>query len=132
MRERPFRADDLDEVRLVITATGDVDVDAAVSAAARARGIWTNAADQPVDCEFILPAIARSGRVTVAVSTDGASPALAKALRDRIATMLGDDVAALAEELAEARAAVKADGRSTEDVDWSAMIERVLGRVDTD
>jgi len=132
VRERPFRADDLDEVRLVITATGDVDVDAAVSAAARARGIWTNAADQPVDCEFILPAIARSGRVTVAVSTDGASPALAKALRDRIATMLGDDVAALAEELAEARAAVKADGRSTEDVDWSAMIERVLGRVDTD
>ena len=60
-----------------------------MSAAARARGIWTNAADQPVDCEFILPAIARSGRVTVAVSTDGASPALAKALRDRIAHDVG-------------------------------------------
>ena len=132
VRERPFQADDLDGMRLVITATGDAEVDAAVSAAARARGIWTNAADQPVDCEFILPAIARSGRVTVAVSTDGASPALAKALRDRIATMLGDEVAALAEELAEARAAVKAGGGSTEDVDWSAMIGRVLGDVDTE
>ena len=132
VRERPFQADDLDGMRLVITATGDPDVDAAVSAAARARGIWTNAADQPVDCEFILPAIVRSGRVTVAVSTDGASPALAKALRDRIATMLGDEVAALAEELAEARAAVKAGGGSTEDVDWSAMIGRVLGDVDTE
>ena len=132
VRERPFQTDDLDGMRLVITATGDADVDAAVSAAARARGIWTNAADQPVDCEFILPAIARSGRVTVAVSTDGASPALAKALRDRIATMLGDEVAALAEELAEARAAVKAGGGSTEDVDWSTMIERVLGGVDTE
>jgi precorrin-2 dehydrogenase / sirohydrochlorin ferrochelatase len=130
VRERPFEADDLDGMRLVITATGDADVDAAVSAAARARGIWTNAADRPVDCEFILPAIARSGRVTVAVSTDGASPALAKALRDRIATMLGDDVAALAEELAAARAEVKAGGGSTEDVDWSPMIERVLGDID--
>jgi len=132
VRERAFQADDLDGMRLVITATGDAEVDAAVSAAARARGIWTNAADQPVDCEFILPAIVRSGRVTVAVSTDGASPALAMALRDRIATMLGDDVAALAEELAEARAAVKAGGGSTEDVDWSAMIGRVLGDVDTE
>ncbi|MET0662019.1 MAG: bifunctional precorrin-2 dehydrogenase/sirohydrochlorin ferrochelatase [Ilumatobacteraceae bacterium] len=132
VRERPFQKDDLDGMRLVITATGDAAVDAAVSAAARARGIWTNAADQPVDCEFILPSIARSGRVTVAVSTDGASPALAKALRDRIATMVGDEVAALAEELAEARAAVKAGGGSTEDVDWSIMIERVLGGVDTE
>ena len=132
VRERPFQADDLEGIRLVITATGDAEVDAAVSAAARARGIWTNAADQPVDCEFILPAIARSGRVTVAVSTDGASPALARALRDRFAMMLGDDVAALAEELAEARAEVKAGGGSTEDVDWSAMIERVLGRLDTE
>ncbi len=117
-------------MRLVITATGDADVDAAVSGAARARGIWTNAADQPVDCEFILPAIARSGRVTVAVSTDGASPALAKAIRDRAAAMVGDGVAELAEELAAACVAVKAAGGSTEDVDWSAMIERVLGGVE--
>lgn len=132
VRERPFQADDLDGVRLVITATGDADVDAAVSAAARARGIWTNAADQPTDCEFILPAITRSGRVTVAVSTDGASPALAKAVRDRVAAMLGDGVAALAEELADARTAVKARGGSTEDVDWSPTIERVLGGIETE
>lgn len=132
IRERPFQADDLDGIRLVITATGDTDVDATVSAAARARGIWANAADQPADCEFILPAITRSGRVTVAVSTDGASPALAKALRDRVAAMLGDDVAALAEDLAEARTAVKARGGSTEDVDWSPTIERVLGGVETE
>ena len=132
VREHPFDIDDLDGIRLVITATGDADVDAAVSVAARSAGIWTNAADQPIDCEFILPAITRAGRVTVAVSTDGASPALAKALRDRIATLLDDDVVALAEELAAARAAVKAHGGSTEDVDWSAMIERVLGGVETE
>ena len=86
IREHPFSAADLDGVRLVITATGDHDTDAAISDAARERGIWTNAADQPVDCDFILPAIANAGRVTAAISTDGASPALAKALRDRFAS----------------------------------------------
>jgi precorrin-2 dehydrogenase / sirohydrochlorin ferrochelatase len=126
IRERPFEVDDLDGMRLVVTATGDHDTDAAVSRAARDAGIWTNAADQPVDCEFILPAIARAGRLTVAVSTDGASPALARALRDRAAAYVTDDVAALADELAESRARVKALGESTEDIDWSPMIDRRL------
>ncbi len=130
VRERPFVPGDLDGVRLVIAATGDYDADAAISAAARQRGIWTNAADQPTDCEFILPAITRAGRVTAAISTDGASPALARALRDRVAMMLTDDVAVLAEELAAERARVKAAGGSTEDIDWSPMIERRLGAAD--
>ncbi len=128
VRERPFVEADLDGVRLVITATGDHDTDASIAEAARARAIWTNAADQPVDCDFILPAIAGAGRVTVAISTDGASPALAKALRDRCASLLSDDVAALADELARERAAVKARGESTEDIDWSPRIESVLGQ----
>ena len=62
---------DLDGVRLVVTATGVVVVDAAVADDARSKGIWVNAADQPADCDFILPAIARHGPVSVAVSTDG-------------------------------------------------------------
>jgi siroheme synthase-like protein len=111
-------------VRLVIAATGVEDVDADVSAQARSMGIWTNAADQPIDCEFILPAIARRGRVTVAVSTDGASPALARELRNVIDAFLTDEIGALAEALAAERAAVQADGRSTEDVDWTERVRR--------
>jgi siroheme synthase-like protein len=133
IRNRPFEAADLDDVRLVVTATGDPDVDAEVSRLARDRGIWANAADQPVDCEFILPAIARTGRVTVAVSTDGASPALARELRNVLADVLTDDLAALAERLAGERAAVKATGESTEDIDWTERVragiaEAVRGR----
>ena len=124
VRARPFEPADLDGVRLVVTATGDEDVDAAISAAARARAIWTNAADQPVDCEFILPAIARRGRVTVAVSTDGASPALARELRNVIDEFLTDEIGRLAEELAAERAAVQASGVSTEDVDWTQRVRR--------
>ena len=132
MRERPFRDDDLDGVRLVITATGDAEVDAAVSAAARARGIWTNAADQPVDCEFILPAIARSRSRDRGREHRRRQPGTRQGPARPRAALLGDDVAALAEELAAARAAVKARGGSTEDVDWSATIERVLGGVETE
>lgn len=122
IRERPFRTDDLDGMRLVVTATGDAAVDAAVSEAARARGIWANAADQPVDCDFILPAIARSGRVSVSVSTDGASPALARELRNVVAELLTPEFGVLAEQLAAERADVQARGQSTEDVDWTKRV----------
>ena len=81
LERRPFRAGDLDGVRLVITATG-CDVDHDVAAAATAAGIWVNAADRPDDCSFILPAVARNGSLSIAVSTDGTSPALAQRLRD--------------------------------------------------
>jgi siroheme synthase-like protein len=126
LRERPFEPADLDGVRLVVTATGSHEVDAAVAAAATAAGLWVNAADRPADCSFILPAIARNGPLTVAVSTGGASPALARRLRDHAATLLTDEVVALAAELSAARAALRAEGGSTEDVDWSPAIDRVL------
>jgi siroheme synthase-like protein len=126
IHQRPYEPGDLDGARLVVTATGDPDVDAAVAADATAAGIWVNAADQPAHCTFILPAVARNGPLTVAVSTDGASPALARRLRDRAGELLTDDAVVLAAELATRRAAVRAAGGSTEDVDWSGLIDPVL------
>lgn len=126
LHPRAYRPEDLDGVRLVITATGDAATDAMVAADAAARGLWVNAADQPADCSFILPAIARRGRLSIAVSSDGASPALARRLRDRAAELLTDDVLVLAAELAERRREVRAEGGSTELVDWSPLIDAVL------
>jgi precorrin-2 dehydrogenase / sirohydrochlorin ferrochelatase len=126
VHQRPYEPGDLDGVRLVMTATGRADVDAAVAADATAAGIWVNAADQPAACTFILPAVARNGPLTIAVSTDGSSPALARRLRDRAAALLTDAAVALAGELAERRAAVRDAGRSTEDVDWSELIDPVV------
>lgn len=131
LRERTYEPGDLDGMRLVVTATGVEAVDAAVAADARARGIWVNAADQPADCDFILPAIARRGSVSVAVSTDGKSPALAAHLRDRIASLLTPALATLADDLAAERSAIKASGGSTEDRDWSARIDAALGQDST-
>jgi precorrin-2 dehydrogenase / sirohydrochlorin ferrochelatase len=126
VRERPFEPADLDGVRLVISATGVEAVDAAVADLAKARGIWVNAADQPADCEFILPAIARAGRLTISVSTDGASPALAGYLRDRAAELLTERVVELAEELAEQRRVIQAAGGTTEGLDWRSRIVAAL------
>jgi len=126
LHERPFELHDLDGVRLVVTATGDQDVDREISFAARSRGIWTNAADQPVDCDFILPAITRAGRVTGAISTDGASPALAGYLRDRVAEILDERVAEIADTLAAERRAVQEAGGSTEDIDWKPRLRELF------
>lgn len=129
VRERPYEPDDLDGMRLVVSATGVPEVDAAVAADASERGIWVNAADQPDDCGYILPAIARAGRLTISVSTDGASPALAGYLRDRCRELLTDQVVELAERLAAERAEIRAAGGTTEGRDWRARIEAELGAV---
>lgn len=126
VREHRFATADLDGMRLVVTATGDLDTDQQISRAARDRGIWTNAADQPVDCEFILPAITRAGRVTGAISTDGASPALAKYLRDRLAEIVNERIADVADTLAAERLSIQARGESTEDIDWTPRLLELL------
>jgi siroheme synthase-like protein len=126
LEQRAFQRGDLDGVRLVVTATGGA-ADGEVASAATTAGIWVNAADRPDDCSFILPAIARHGSLSVAISTDGASPALARRLRDRAAELLTDEVEGLASRLAAERAAMKAQGASTEDRDWDVEIDPVLG-----
>lgn len=101
---RPGEAAD-DGYRLVIAATDDAAVNRRVHDDAEAAGVWVNAADDPANCTFTLPAVVRRGRVTVGVATGGSSPALAAWLRDRIAaTEVGPEYEVLADLLAEARA----------------------------
>src|SRR5450432_568889 len=58
---RAYTSADLESVRLVITATDDPAINAAVAADATALGIWVNSADDPANCTFTLPAVARDG-----------------------------------------------------------------------
>ena len=83
-------------VFLVIAATSDRAVNERVYRDAEARGMLCNVADVPELCNFILPAVHREGPIAVAVSTGGASPALAKRLRCQIAELVGPEHAALA------------------------------------
>ena len=123
---RPYEPGEVAAYRLVVTATGRVDIDAAVHADAEAAGIWVNAADDLDHSSFVLPAVARAGPVSVAVSTGGASPALAAWLRNRLAAVLGPGLGSLAALLADARADLHARGISTETVDWAALLDGPL------
>ena len=123
---RPYRAGEAAEYRLVVTATGNAEVDGAVYQDAEAAGVWINSADDPAHCTFVLPAVWRQGPVTVSVSTGGTSPALAGWLRGRVAQVLGTSVGRLAELVGDARRSVQAQGRTTEAVDWAALFDGPL------
>src|SRR5262249_41140744 len=79
---------DFEHAALAFVATGDHDRDRAAAAAARAAGVPVNVADQPDVSDFIMPAIIRRGDVAIGISTGGASPALARLVRERIERVL--------------------------------------------
>jgi precorrin-2 dehydrogenase/sirohydrochlorin ferrochelatase len=84
LQERAYAPGDLTGHALVFVATDDRRVSEAVAEEARALGIWLNAADEPDLCDFTLPSVGRRGAITVAVSTNGQAPALARHLRQRL------------------------------------------------
>jgi precorrin-2 dehydrogenase / sirohydrochlorin ferrochelatase len=94
-----YRTEDLDHVWLVVAATSDDALNRRIYAEANERRVFCNVADVPELCSFILPALHRRGPITVAVSTAGASPALAQHLRDKFADQVGFEHEQLANEL---------------------------------
>ncbi len=113
-RAARFREADLDGQALVIAATDDQAVNRAVAAAARARRIPVNVADQPELCTFILPSIIERAPLTVAISSGGASPVLARLLRARLESLIPAAYGRLAALAAEFRERVKARFRGAE------------------
>ena len=121
--ERPYRPGEAAGYRLVMTATDDPTVTAAVAADADAAGVWVNAADDPANCTFTLPSVARRGPLTVAISTGGHSPALAVWLRRHVDREMGPEYEVLLELLSEERGRLRHEGRSTEEVDWQNALD---------
>jgi precorrin-2 dehydrogenase / sirohydrochlorin ferrochelatase len=96
-------AEDLEGAFMVIAATDDTDVNIQIYDDAERRAMLVNVVDVPPLCNFILPAIIRTGPLAIAISTAGASPALAKRIRDEIAEEYGEPYARLAILLNEVR-----------------------------
>ncbi len=101
--ERGFEPADLEGKFMVIAATDDTDVNIAVYEVAEQRAMLVNVVDVPSLCNFILPAIVRTGPLAIAISTAGASPALAKRMKREVAETFGQSYADLAEILNDAR-----------------------------
>jgi precorrin-2 dehydrogenase/sirohydrochlorin ferrochelatase len=107
--QRPYSGPaDLDGAFLVIAATDSTDVNIAVFDDAERRAMLVNVVDVPPLCNFILPAIVRNGPLAIAISTAGASPALAKRMKREVGEHFGERYATLALLLNEVRGWAKA------------------------
>jgi siroheme synthase-like protein len=121
--ERAFQSGDLDGAWLATAATDDHVANHAVFEAGDSRGVWVNSADDPDNCSFTLMSVIRRGDLVVTVGTGGRSPALATWLKERITAELGPEYETLVELLSDARDAMQAEGRSTEDADWKRALD---------
>ncbi|MCS6953331.1 MAG: bifunctional precorrin-2 dehydrogenase/sirohydrochlorin ferrochelatase [Bryobacterales bacterium] len=91
LRRRRFRRADVRRHVLVFAATDQRDVNRAVAEEARRLGIWVNVADNPAECDFLVPARVRRGNLQIAVSTGGQSPRLAAELRKKLEMLLAGE-----------------------------------------
>jgi siroheme synthase-like protein len=102
--KRPYAgAADLEGAFMAIAATDDSEVNIGVYDDAERRSMLVNVVDVPPLCNFILPAIVRSGPLAIAISTAGASPALAKRMKREVSELFGEEYARLAVILNDAR-----------------------------
>jgi precorrin-2 dehydrogenase/sirohydrochlorin ferrochelatase len=123
VEERPYRAGEVANYWLGIAATDDPLANRQVHIDGEALRVWVNSADDPQNCAFTLPSRIRQGPLLVTFATGGASPAVATWLRRRFAGEFGPEYGTLIGMLADARARVKAEGRSTEGMDWQAALD---------
>ncbi len=126
VHRRPYREGDLEGAYLAFAATDSREVNAAVAREAEERGVPVNVADRPSEGDFALPSALRRGRLQVAVSTGGASPTLARRIRDKLEEVFGPEWAGIVEELRKnRRSGEKGDERLEGEV--SRCLSRLSG-----
>jgi precorrin-2 dehydrogenase / sirohydrochlorin ferrochelatase len=106
--QRAYVEADLDGVFLVVAATDEMEVNASVYRDAVRRNILCNAVDDPPNCDFYFPSVVKRGKLQIAVSTAGESPALAQQLRKEIDEQLPHDLGPWLDDLGELRREVLA------------------------
>jgi precorrin-2 dehydrogenase/sirohydrochlorin ferrochelatase len=126
VEQRSYRTGDLAGYFLVVSATGDPATNDLIVAEARDARLWLNVVDDPDRSSFYFMALHRQGDVTVAVSTGGAAPALAQAVRSLVAERLPSNLADVATRLREERRALHESGTTTENLDWRSRIDELL------
>jgi len=92
---KDYSKGDLEDAFMVIAATDDEAINNCISRDALSRHILCNVVDKPDLCSFIVPSVVEKGPIKIAISTGGASPALARRLRMMISTAVGDEYAIL-------------------------------------
>ncbi len=88
IHQKDFEPSDLFGFKWVISATNDTATNQYISDCAKVAGVWVNVVDNPELCDFIFPAIVDRAPITIAISSGGASPVLARLLRAKIETLI--------------------------------------------
>lgn len=120
---RQYWKHDLDGVRLVITCTDNAAVNRRVFLDAEAANVWSNSADDPVNCAFTLPSVARQGDLQLTASTRGRSPALSMWLRRRFEAEFDTRWADLLDLLADVREEARATFGTSEVSGWIEALD---------
>jgi len=120
---REFLPQDLDGVFVAIAATDDAEVNHKVAAEARKRSVLVNVVDDAEYCDFIAPSYIRRGAVSIAISTSGKSPALARKLREKLEEEFGEEYAWLANLLNEVRTEVLEQKLKISGENWQEAID---------
>lgn len=100
---RGYTPGDLRGAYLAVIATDDPDLNRQAAVEARAEGVLVNTVDDVAYCDFIAPAVVQQGDITLAVSTNGKSPAMARFLREQLELFLSPDYGDLLEVLEKVR-----------------------------
>jgi siroheme synthase-like protein len=127
VEQRRYHSGDLRGYWLVVSATGDAITNDEIVREADDERVWLNVVDDPTRCSFYFMALHRQGDVTVAVTTEGAAPALAQKIRDLAAERLPSNLGEIANTLREERRLLHDRGASTENQDWPGRIRELLG-----
>jgi precorrin-2 dehydrogenase / sirohydrochlorin ferrochelatase len=121
--QKPYQSGDLEGAAVVIAATDNPAINAAVAKESFEKKILVNVVDEPEISAFILPACLQRGGLTIAISTSGRSPALARKLRVKLEAEFGEEYAALVELVNEVRLEVKRQGIETDGDNWQKALD---------
>lgn len=128
--KRRYKHGDLSGAWMVVVATNDTDMNYAIAAEATAAGVLVNVVDSPAQCSFIAPAVVRRDDLTIAISTGGKSPAIARRVREEMERLFPPEYGALLEIAARVREALQREGlRASPDLWQRALSPEVIDLV---
>lgn len=119
---REYRTADATRYELCMVATDDGAANDMVARDCRKHRVWVNAADDPPNCDFILPSVLRRGELQIAVSTGGRSPALSRKVREELEAVVGEEYGALVALVGDVRDELRGEGRSFPPSAWTAAL----------
>ena len=121
--QKNYNGGDLQGAFIAIAATDDGEINNKVAEEARAKGVLVNVVDDSEHSDFIVPSQLRRGDITIAVSTAGKSPALARKIRTRLEKDFGTEYASLALLVDEVRSELKRQGIKINGYSWQEAID---------